>query len=455
MSIRGNKHNTKNKLIKKSIFIQYLAVVLFFALIFTSPIALREGMHVDFVDALYLSTSAFTANGITTFDTVESFSFLGQFLLILQLQIGAFGLMSVKAFIYTVVNRKISTTDRISLSTERHQVSHATILGIVKTSFKMLLTTQLIFTLLVCIHLIIFYGYEILHALWFAYFHVTSALTNGGFDLTGNSLYDFRFDYLLQIYMMYLITVGGLGFPILVDLYDYVKAKRRKRVHILSLFTKISLSTTLIVTIVGVILLSITERNTLYATYGTIPAFFFVLFQAISSRSAGLTTMYINSFTSPGQLVLTLLMFIGGAPASPAGGLRTTTIAILFLFFKSYTRSKNDIVVFNRTIPRDTVFNAFMSVTAATMFIVVATFFIFSLHPQFTMNQILFEVTSSFGTTGMTLGISANLDYFGKFVMCMVMIVGQVGITTMMLILFDDKTEENLIKYPEENVPIG
>jgi len=450
----ANKNN-KSKLLKKSILIQYMIVIVIFGLLLMSPFALNPGVSISVVDALFIATSSFTYTGLTTLNTPETFSTIGRIFIVIFLQIGAVGLMSVKAFIYTLIHKKISTTDRISLATEQRQYDHTNILKIIKKSILILFCVQMFFTIIIAIHFVLFYQFDILSAIWYAYFHVTAALTNGGFDLFGNSLENFRFDYTFQVYMMIIIVIGGLGFPILVDLYEAVKAKYHKRPYLISLFTKISLITTLVLTILGFIILSLTELRTIYSTYSLTESIFFVLFQTVSSRSAGLTTMNINNFSPSGQLILTLLMFIGAAPASTGGGLRTTTFAIIFLYFRSYARSKTDIVAFNRTIPKETVFNSFMTVCVAFIFIVTAVFFVSFMNPQFSTNEILFEITSAFGTTGMSLGVSAHLDDLGKLAIAFIMIVGQVGITTMLLILFDDKGEENLIRYPEENVPIG
>lgn len=449
------KQNNKSKLLKKSILFQYLIVIFVFGVLLHAPFSLNEGVHISVTDALFMATSAFTYTGLTTVNIPETFNIVGRIFLVIFLQIGAVGLMSVKAFIYTLIHKKISTTDRISLATEQRQYSHTNIIKIIKKSIIILFCVQIFFTILIGIHLMMFYDFGVLQGLWYGYFHVTAALTNGGFDLFGNSLQGFRYDYTFQILIMIVIVIGGLGFPILVDIYEFIKAKYYKKPYLISLFTKISLTTTFVLTLFGFVVLSFTELRTIYAEYSLIESIFFVLFQTVSSRSAGLTTMYINSFSQSGQLVLTFLMFIGAAPASTGGGLRTTTFAIIFLYFKSFARSKNDIVAFNRTIPKETVFNSFMTVCVAFIFMATAVFLVSFMNPQFTTNQILFEITSAFGTTGMTLGISAELDVLGKLVIALIMVVGQVGITTMLLILFEDKSDENLIRYPEENVPIG
>lgn len=448
------RRQNKNITLRKGIARQYFFAILIGTFLLSLGITQKQGAQISYVDAFFTAASAFTDTGITTLDVSKSYNTFGHVVILILLQLGAIGLMSVKAIFFIAINRKITTTDRMSLAAEHKQTVLNNMVGILKRAIIILVMIQFIFTIVMAAHMLVVYKYNLGNALWFSYFHCTAALTNGGFDLTGNYLNDFSGDYLFQIYVMFLIVCGGLGFPIIVEIDDWIKSKAKKRYYHFSLFAKLSLITYFVTTIIGFILLTITDFSLLYDD-GVVKGFFYTMFHTISSRSSGLSTIPLNDFSQSGKQVLMILMFIGAAPASAGGGIRTTTLAIAVLYIRHFATSKSDVDVFNRRIPTTTIFNSFVTITVALFMVVIASLFISIVNPQFLFNDILFEVVSSFGTTGLSLGVSAQLDAFGKIVMALIMMLGQLGITNFLVIISKNKEVENLVRLPEENVTIG
>ncbi|MDR1782158.1 MAG: TrkH family potassium uptake protein [Bacilli bacterium] len=445
----------KNISYRRRIARWYITTILLGAILLYLPLTHNNGGLISVIDSFFISTSAFSITGLTTVNISETFNWFGHLIIVILIQIGAVGLMSIKALILVLVNRKITTTDRMMIHTEHKQTSTAGMVRLVKDAVLIMLSVQLIFTFILSIHMMITYQYNFFEALWFSYFHMTAALTNAGFDLTGNSLYSFSNDYLLQIYFMIVIIIGGLGFPVLIDLKRFFISKKNKERFRFSLFSKISLVTYFVVLLVGLLFIIISDYNYLFNDVGGIKGFFIALFQVVSSRSSGLATIDIHNFNSASQFMITILMFIGAAPASTGGGIRTTTLAIIVLYLIHFASNKKDVEAFNRRIPNATIFNSFVSVLVAMTMVNFASLLILLLNKDLSFLDIIFEVCSAFGTTGFSLGITSSLDSVGKIIIALLMIIGQMGITNTLLIISKNKEDDDLIKYPEENIAIG
>ncbi|MDR3214833.1 MAG: TrkH family potassium uptake protein [Bacilli bacterium] len=440
---------------RRRIGIGYLSVIMIGCLLLFLPISHNNQDFIKFIDAFFVSASAFSITGLTTVNISETFNSFGHVIILILIQIGAIGIMSVKVLVLMLINKKITTTDRMMIYTEHKQTSTSGMVVLIKDAIMIMFIIQILFTLIVSIHMILFYNYDLLKALWFSYFHMTAALTNAGFDLTGNSFFSFSNDYLFQIYFMIVIIIGGLGFPVLIDIKRYFLSKKSKSVFHFSLFSKLSLVTYFVVLVIGLLLVLVTDYHYFFNEVGGIKGFFMALFQVVSSRSSGLATVNINSLNPATQFTLTILMFIGAAPASTGGGIRTTTLAIIVLYLYHYASNKKDVVAFNRTIPKITIFNAFVSICVAMFMVNGASLLILFLNAQLNLQSIVFEVCSAFGTTGLSLGITSQLDTVGKVIIALLMMIGQIGITNTLLIFARNKEDDDLIRYPEENIAIG
>lgn len=440
---------------KKKISLIYLLIVIIGALLLFSPLTTLVNNDVSLFNSFFISASAFSDTGLSPVNTVDYFNNFGQLIIIILVMIGGIGVMSIKIFLLMVIGKKISISDRMMIFNEQSQTNISGMVKLVKQAIIILIFFQLLFTCIITLHMIFFYNYDFLKALWFAFFHSTSAINNAGFDLTGNSFINFKEDYLFQTYIIILIIIGGLGFPILIDIKKFLICKKNKIKFKFSLFSKVSLYTYLLITLLSFILISIVDYKILYQEHSIIEGFYYSLFHVVSARSAGFITMDLANLSSASHLIIAILMFIGAAPASTGGGIRTTTFAIIFLYLKTHIINKNDVELFKRRLSLSSIYAAFITFTLAIFLIFSTSFFVISFDNDVDVIKAFFEVCSAFGTTGLSLDYTSQMSYISKFIIACVMIIGQIGISNTLILFLKNKNNANDIRFPEENIPIG
>lgn len=440
---------------RRNISYSYLLMIILGAFLLFLPITSKDGYNVSFIDAFFVSASAFSDTGLSPIVTADAFNNLGQLIIITLIAFGGIGLMSVKVGLFIIVGKKINTTDRMLIFTEQNQTKSGGMVKLIIDSLKVVIAFTLIFALIIAIHVMVNYDYNLPSSLWFGLFHSISSINNAGFDLTGQSLIPFAEDYLFQTYTMILIIVGGVGFPVLVDIKNSIKAHKKGTPYRFSLFTKISLITYFAISIVGFILIMICDSHFIFVENTGPKGIFYALFQVISARNAGFATVSLTNFSESSQIVLAILMFIGAAPASTGGGIRTTTFAVVLLFLKSFANNRAEVTVFNRRIPRATIFNTFVTFTVAIFLCFIATFLVITLDVRSDLLAVIFEVCSAFGTTGLTLDYTPYLNWLSKIVIASMMIIGQIGIANVMIIFSKNHEKKDQIRVPEEDITIG
>ncbi len=300
-----------------------------------------------------------------------------------------------------------------------------------------------------------------------SFFHSISATNNAGFDIFrgGTSLMVFKGDYYIQIITMLCLIIGGIGFPIFYDIKNYIKAKRKKEFYQVSLFTKFSVKSYFLVGFCGFLLIVISDllapNNSvlLYWTDFTLmEKIFALIFQTTSARNAGFATVDLNLLQPSTNLLLTILMCIGASPSSTGGGLRCTTFLLVIYLIKSVATGTDRVEVFHRSVPKKTI-NKAVGVFIASLFVVVGSSLLLlmvnSNNEIFTIESVLLEVGSAFGTTGLSLGITYHLNVLSKIILIFVMFIGYVGISTTLLVWTDKKVVKNLRELPEEDITIG
>ncbi|MDR3214832.1 MAG: TrkH family potassium uptake protein [Bacilli bacterium] len=446
--------SSKNKFRKKISYF-YLIIVLIGSFLLFSPLTSKNGEIISFIDAFFISASAFSDTGLSPIITVDTINNFGQLIILILVQVGGMGVMTFKIILLLIVGKKINTTDRMLIFTEQNLTNHTGLVRLIKEVFIIIFACELLFSLIIGLHMMFFYHYDCLKALWFGFFHAISAINNAGFDLTGNSFINFSNDYLFQGYIMILIIIGGLGFPILLDIKKFIIAKINKDHFKFSLFSRISIYTYFVITIIAFILICLVDYQNLFINNNYLKGIFYSLFHVISARNAGFVTTDLSQFSQASQLIIAILMFIGAAPASTGGGIRTTTFALIFLFLKTNLFNKNDIEAYNRRIPKQTVYAAFITFSYAIFLVTLATFVVVVFDPQSRLIEAFFEVCSAFGTTGLTLDFTQDLNTVSKLVIALVMVIGQIGIANSLLLFTKDRDYTNNIRLPEENITIG
>lgn len=275
--------------------------------------------------------------------------------------------------------------------------------------------------------------------------------TNGGFDITGNSLIPFQHDYFVQFIVMMLIILGAIGFPVLIEVKDFLLSKERK--FSFSLFTKLTSVTFFLLVIGGAIGIFAMEARFAFSGKSWHEVFFFSLFQSTTTRSGGLATIDISQFTHTTILFMCMLMFIGASPSSVGGGIRTTTFALNLLALFHFARGNKSVKVFKRELHQADLMKSLIVTLMAVILVFVSTL-ILTVTEKHSLLELLFEVCSAFGTTGLSMGITPDLSTIGKSVIILLMFIGRIGIVTL-LYLFGRKEIEANYHYPKERIIIG
>lgn len=427
----------------------FAAIILTGALLLMLPISSTTGESLPFVDALFTATSATCVTGLVVVDTGTYYSTFGQVVIMLLIQIGGLGFMTVATLFSLVFKRKISLKDRLLLQEAMNQ---NTMEGIVRLIRKVLLYSLVIESSAALIYTIRWsldmpFG----RALFFGIFHGVSMFNNAGFDLFGHyqSLTKYVGDPIVNLVTMFLIVSGGLGFIVLSDLVDFRKHRK------LSLHSKVVLTMTGSLILIGALVIfvfELTNRGTLSGlSWGE--KVWSSFFQSVTARTAGANTLDIGALRQASQFFIVILMFIGASPSSTGGGIKTTTFMILIGAVISMIRGRSDLVLFRYRLAQDRIFKA-VTLTMLALFLVITVSMVLSTTEDASFLSILFETTSAFGTVGLSMGLTAKLTIFGKIILSFTMFAGRLGPLTMAFALGPKKGKE-LYRHPEGKIIIG
>lgn len=418
------------------IVLGFLIVILLGTILLMLPISINEGENISFIDALFTSTSAVCVTGLIAIDTADTFTVFGRTVVALLIQIGGLGVTSVGVGFIMLLKKKIGIKERTLI---KESMNLDSLKGVVKLVKSILIMTLIFESIGVILSYIVFSkDYAPLDALGISLFHSIAAFNNSGFDILGGlqNLIPYQSNVILNLTTCGLIIFGGIGFLVIKEIIEVRSFKK------FTLHTKIVLIMTGILLVVGTILLKLTED------ISWLGAFFF----STSARTAGFSTYPLSNFTNAGLFVLIILMFIGASPGSTGGGIKTTT---LFTLNKSiYSTSTNKhCTAFKRKIPLGVILKAFNVTILALFVICIGTFILSILEPNYTFMQLLFEVTSAFGTVGLSTGITPDLSALSKFIISLIMFIGRLGPMTIATIWSFKKPSDAC--YSEETVIIG
>ena len=439
------KRMIKNLTDLQIIFLSFLFVVLLGGGILSLPISSKAGEYTSFVDSLFTAISATCVTGLAVLDTSTYWSFFGQIIILILIQVGGLGFMTLVASIFLLLNQKVSMKSRTALQ-KTYSVSH---LGFKKSLVLGILFISLIaeFIGAVLLSFIFIPEYGWVKGGWFSIFHSVSAYCNAGFDLFGNSLISYDHSPYIMLVISLLIVCGSLGFIVIMDLIGY------KKRHKLSLHSKLALIVTGILILVGILLFFITR----FSFYKSDFLVYFVqsLFFAITPRTAGFAIQDYSSLSQASLFLTIILMTIGGTSGSTAGGIKTTTIGVFILNIRAVIRREKHTRFGNRTIPQNLVKQSYESIFLYFSLVIISTFILLVLEPNLKLDQVLFEVVSALSTVGLSMNVTPELSSASKGLIGLLMFIGRVGIFTIIYSLNTKNREEALYKYPEENVMIG
>ncbi|HCT65593.1 MAG TPA: Trk family potassium uptake protein [Lachnospiraceae bacterium] len=415
----------------KMIAVGYCIIILTGALLLCLPISSRGGNFTPFVDALFTATSATCVTGLVLYDTYTYWSTFGQLILLILIQMGGIGFMTIAISAISLTKRKIGLKDRFVM---KESVAAPQVGGIVRLTkfitfgtafFEGLGAIALSFTLIPKL--------GVIKGIYFSVFHSISAFCNAGIDLMGafspgTSLITLSHNYMFITVIMLLIVIGGLGFFVWSDLVE-----KRFKYRYYCLHTKLVLSSTIILIVFGTLGIFMFE-STGQAFIGKPGSekFMISLFQAVTPRTAGFNTIDLNLLTDSSQLLIICLMFIGGSPGSTAGGIKTTTFAILVLSIVTVIKRKKSVDCFNRRIDDETLRQVCCILMMYLILIVTATMVIGAID-HIPMKYAMFETTSAMGTVGLSLGITAQMGTISRLIVTALMYLGRVGGITVLL----------------------
>ncbi len=430
------------KLFKKQsptriIALGFAAAILLGSLLLILPCSVREGVKLKYIDALYTATSAVCVTGLIAVDAGDTFTPLGQFFLALLIQVGGLGVTAVGAGIIVAIGKKMDLKGRNLVQEAMNLASGRGIISFVKSIFMTTLVFEGLGALLS--FFVFVQDYPLPKAIGISLFHSVAAFNNSGFDILGNlqNLIPYQENVLLNLVTCGLIFFGGIGFLVIREVLD--KGFKWKR---FSMHTKVVLAMSFLLIVIGAVLIKLTEDITWLGAF----------FTSISARTAGFSTFPLGDFTASGLLVVTILMFIGASPGSTGGGIKTSTFFALLQGIKSAATGRSE-KAFHYAMPREAFHKAAVITMLAAGVVFLGTFFMTIMEPGLPLEDILFEITSAYGTVGLSTGITPELGVDSKLLSILIMYIGRLGPLTVASLWYFSRGER--VKYPDGNIAIG
>jgi trk system potassium uptake protein TrkH len=432
--------------------LSFAGVILIGALILMLPISSQSREVTPFINAIFTATSAVCVTGLVVVDTGTYWSVFGKTVIIILIQIGGLGFMTMTTTIAIILGKKIGLKNRLVMQEALGQFSIAGVIRLTKYVIIATFSIELVGALLLSTRFIPIFGWK--NGIYYSIFHSISAFCNAGFDLMGNyaSLTAFATDPIVSGTIMTLIVIGGLGFVVLAELTTF------KTFQKLSVHTKLVLLTTSTLIIGAAVMIFILEFNN-PNTIGNFTLGEKVLastFQSITPRTAGYNTLDLNALTMPTRFITMILMFIGGSPGSTAGGLKTTTFAIMLLSIIAMFKGSEEINFAHRRISKEAVTRSLGIVFISTIWIVTMSLLLTVFEPNQSLEMIMFESLSAFGTVGLSLGLTPTLSIMGKVILAIMMFFGRLGPLTIVLALSNKASNSgrDLLRYPEGKIMV-
>lgn len=426
----------------------FLIAIFIGGIILALPISSASGEATNFFDAIFTSTSAVCITGLVILDTSTYWSTFGQMVIMILIEVGGLGFMTFGVLISLVLGKKITLRERLIMQEAMNTHSIQGLVKMVKYVLRFTISVQVFGAVLLSTQFIPEYG--IYKGLFYSLFYSISSFCNAGFDLFGTSLINYSSNTTVILAISTLIIIGGLGFTVLLEIYEFKSIKK------FSVHSKLVLITTLILILIGTLLMFVFEGNNVktIANMNMKDKILNSFFASVSPRTAGFNSISTTGMTSVSKFLTIILMFIGGSPGSTAGGLKTVTFAILVLTIISVIRGREDAEIFGRRFGKGVVYKAFTMLFITASLVIMFTMILLFTEVNASFMDILYEVTSAFSTAGLTLGLTPKLSPIGKALIMIMMYFGRLGPLTVMLAL-TRKHKKSGYKYPEGKILIG
>lgn len=433
------------------IALSFLLVILSGSFLLCLPVSSASGQWTEFADAFFTATSATCVTGLVVFDTFSHWSLFGQLVILLMIQIGGIGLMTLIIMLFIFLKKKISLHERQILMQSAGTVRISGIVRLVMRIVRGTFVCEGIGALLLAIRFIPRMGFA--RGFYYAVFHSVSAFCNAGFDLMGryeqfSSLTTYQNDVVVNITIMLLITVGGIGFLVWDEIVRY-----KFRFSKYSLHSKIVLTTSVFLIIAGTAGFFIFEYNHSLSDLSVPQKLLSSAFMSVTTRTAGFNTLDTAALSESGSLLSMVLMFIGGSPGSTAGGIKTSTLAVVFFAMISMSKGHDRVTLFKKSLVSDIVKQASVIIIIYLTGILIATMIICHIEP-YSITDILFETISAAATVGLSRGLTPSLCTFSHIILAFLMFGGRIGGLSLMLVFGEQKPQPPL-KRPSEPIIIG
>ena len=439
------------------IMLSFLGAILLGSALLVLPFSSKSGESVDYIDALFTAVSATCVTGLVTLPTVATWSVFGQIVILILIQIGGLGVITITAGFMVAIHRKMGLKDSQLLS---DALNVSTLSGLAEFVKKMLLGTFIIEGVGALMYMIVFIPDFGAKGIWISIFNSVSAFCNAGIDIVAeNSLCNYATNPLVNIVTCLLIILGGLGYVVWWDIIRVLKDVKRTKfrcVFKLTLHSKIVLvSTFALILIGGVSILAFEYNNPLtLKNYNFFDKMQIAFFQSITTRTAGFATLPQENLTSASSIICIILMFIGGSPVGTAGGIKTVTIVVLFATTIATVRGKNEVTLFQRNLSKQVTRKA-VAVAFSSFIIVALSTILLSLSTDAPALDVVFETVSATATVGLSRNLTSSLNVWGKLIISATMYFGRVGPISLATSFNLKKENINIIKNPTEDVRLG
>jgi len=436
------------------VMISFFLVIFVGSILLSLPISAADGKAVSYVDALFMSTTATCVTGLVTLPTVSSWSVFGQSVILVLIQIGGLGVITVVAGLMLLLRKKIGFADRILISESFNLNSLS---GVVKFIKKVIILSLVIELFGALMYMTVFIPDFGVKGIWISVFTSVSAYCNAGIDIIAeNSLCGYALNPVVNITTMLLIVFGGLGFVVWFDVENLLRNRKRRHWRFLSLHSKIVLSVSLFLIVLGTVLFFVFERNNPDTMQGKSlwEKVMLSLFQSVTTRTAGFATIPQENLTGASAFVSVLLMFVGGSPAGTAGGVKTVVLFVLVISAVAVIKNKRTVDVFNRQISVEIIKKSVAVFMMSLCIVVISTVLILAFEGG-NLIDVLYETVSATATVGLTRSFTGGLGLVGKFIIIMTMYLGRVGPISMAFAFSVNKNSENTITNPVEEINVG
>lgn len=447
----NNKKPKARKSTTRLIASGFALIILAGALLLSLPIANKSG-HGNWLNSLFTATSATCVTGLVVTDTYQNWTIFGQIIILCLIEVGGLGFLTIGAYILVLLKKRIGLQEREQLQESVNTLEIAGVVRLVKKIVQGALCVEGLGAVLLAFRFVPRFG--VARGIYFSVFHAVSAFCNGGFDLMGvneaySSLVAFEGDIVVNLVVVTLILVGGIGF-IVWD--DVMRNKWHFRKYLLH--SKIVITTTLILTAAGTILFLITENNAAFAGMSPLEKFLGALFSSVTPRTAGFNSVDTAALSNSGKIITMVMMFIGGSPGSTAGGVKTTSMVVLLFYAVAMVLGREDINLFGRRLTDEVVKKANAVVIINATLTIMATVTIMTLQPLLNFEDVLFEVLSAIGTAGMTVGITRELNIISRVIIIVLMYCGRLGSLSFALVFAQKKISAS-VRQPQERLLLG